>query len=106
VFNIITSIEERKINMFIGFSKTLARFGGFRLGVGMRVTKNNVLWMSLIVMIIQMFKAMWYMMVVAAWFTYALFYGIIIGYKWLIKFFIWLFRKVVEFYKKREGNQA
>lgn len=27
--------------MFIGFSKTIAKFGGFRLGIGMRLSKNR-----------------------------------------------------------------
>jgi hypothetical protein len=81
-------------NMFISLSKTLARFGGFRLGVGMRLSKKNMIWMSLIVITIQMFKAMWYMMIVLFWLMYALGYGIYKAYKWMFKFYIWAFKKI------------
>ena len=67
--------------MFISLSKTLARFGGFRLGVGMRITKKNALWMSFIVMFVCMIKATWYMMILCGWIIYAMFYGII----WCVK---------------------
>ncbi len=67
--------------MFISFSKTIARFGGFRLGVGMRVNKKNAIWVSLIVMFVAMFKAMWYMMILCGWLIYAMFYGMY----WCIK---------------------
>jgi len=67
--------------MFISFSKTIARFGGFRLGVGMRVNKKNAIWMSFLVMFIAMFKAMWYMLLLCGWLTYAVCYGMY----WCIK---------------------
>ncbi len=83
--------------MFIGLSKTLARFGGFRLGVGLRLTKNNMIWMAFIIMFVQMLKATWYMMVVCFWMMYAMFYGL-----W------WCFKKIFPKVKeiKKEGNQA
>ena len=61
--------------MFFSFSKTVARFGGFRLGVGMRVNKKNAIWMSFLVMFIAMFKAVWYMLLLCGWLTYAVCYG-------------------------------
>lgn len=30
--------------MFIGLSKTFAKFGKFRIGAGLRITKSNALW--------------------------------------------------------------
>ena len=72
--------KEGMKKMFISLSKTLARFGGFRLGVGMRITKNNMIWMSLIVMMVQIFKAMWYLMIVSFWMVYAVIYGVIYIY--------------------------
>ena len=67
--------------MFISFSKTLARFGGFRFGVGMRVTKKNAAWFWLIVFFVGMFQLMWGMMLICGWLIYAMFYGIY----WCIK---------------------
>ncbi|HBL83384.1 MAG TPA: hypothetical protein DDZ99_00520 [Clostridiales bacterium] len=49
--------------MFLGFSKTMARFGKFRLGVDMRLTKKNAPYLFIILMFIWMFQLMWYMMV-------------------------------------------
>lgn len=62
--------------MFFSLSKTISKFGGFRLGVGIRITKNNVLWMSLIVLFINIFKLMWYAVILCFWLIYAVFYGI------------------------------
>lgn len=90
--------------MFIGFSKTLAKFGGFRLGVGMRVTKNNMIWMSLLIMVVQLFKAVWYLMIIAFWVMYAMFYGLYWCIKKSIPFFKVLYQKLKENIKK-EGNQ-
>lgn len=98
--------------MFISLSKTLTKVGGVRLGVGMRITKSNSIWMSLLVMMVQMFKAMWYLMVVMFWMIYAMFYGLYLAYKWLFKFMIIAYKKVKPYCKelfakiKKEGNQA
>ena len=62
--------------MFLTFSKMMAKIGGFKLGLGIRITKKNVLWMSWIVMIICMFQAVWYMMVICFWLMYAVMYGL------------------------------
>lgn len=89
--------------MFISLSKTLARFGGMRLGVGMRVTKNNIIWMSLIAMFVLLMKAMWYMMIICFWLLYATIYGIIWLYckmfKTSIPFFKNLFERIEEYIK-------
>ena len=49
--------------MFLSLSKTLARFGGFRLGLGLRLTKKNAIWMLFLVMFVYLLQAMWYMMI-------------------------------------------
>lgn len=93
--------------MFISLSKTLTRFGGFRLGVGIRMNKSNAVWMLLLVACVETFKAVWYMMIIALWLCYAMCYGII----WLC---CKLFKTSVPFSKKlydkveqkKEGNQA
>lgn len=61
--------------MFLTFSKTIGRFGGFRLGVGTRITKNNAWYMLIFVCFIAMFKLMWYGLVAACWLMYAMCYG-------------------------------
>lgn len=67
--------------MFFSFSKTVARFGGFRLGVGMRMTKKNAFLFFLVMMFVYIFKLMWYMMLLVGWLIYAMCYGIY----WCIK---------------------
>ena len=90
--------EMKVMNMFIGLSKTLARFGGFRLGVGMRLTKNNIIWMSFIVMFVYLLKATWYMMIICFWIVYALYYGMFHCCRELLKKF--------KNEQKKEGEQA
>jgi uncharacterized membrane protein YesL len=68
-------------SMFISLSKTLAKCGGFRLGLGMRMTKKNSAWVLFILLFVWMFKLTWYMMVVCFWLFYAVCYGLI----WCIK---------------------
>lgn len=63
--------------MFISFSQFSKKFGGLRFGLGVRVTKNNMIWMSLIALFVLMFKLCWYMMVLCFWLIYAVIYGII-----------------------------
>lgn len=67
--------------MFIGLSKTFAKFGKFRIGAGLRITKKNMFWMSIIVMFVSLFQLCWYMMVLCFWLMYAVCYGIY----WCIK---------------------
>lgn len=65
--------------MFLGLSTTLARFGKFRLTAGIRITKRNMVWMWLVLAIVYMFQAMWYMLVTCGWLMYAVGYGIYAG---------------------------
>lgn len=79
--------------MFISFSKTVAKFGGFRLSVGTRVSKSNFWWAALIVMFVAIFKLTWYMMLLCGWMMYAMCYGI-----------YWCIKKIVETCKKRKDE--
>lgn len=45
--------SKAKIN--IGLSRTFAKFGKFRIGAGLRITKKNIFWMSIIVMFVSLF---------------------------------------------------
>ena len=67
--------------MFVSFSKTIAKFGGFRLGIGMRMSKKNAVLMYLIIMFVAMFKLVWYMLLLCGWLMYAMCYGMY----WCIK---------------------
>ena len=80
--------------MFISFSKTIARFGGFRLGVGMRLSKKNAIWMSLIVLFVAMFQLMWYMLILCGWMMYAVCYGI-----------YWCIKKTIGALSKKQNNK-
>ena len=71
--------------MFIGFSKTLAKFGGFRLGMGLRLTKSNIWWAIFALMMIYTLQAMWYTMLLVFWVAYAMGYGVYWCIKSLIK---------------------
>lgn len=71
--------------MYLSLSKTIAKFGGFRLGLGIRMNKKNSIWVSLLVLFIVMFQLMWYMMILCGWLMYAMCYGIYWCIKKIIK---------------------
>lgn len=71
--------------MFVGLSKTFARFGKIRIGAGMRITKSNAVWMLFIMMLVWIFQLTWYMIVLCFWLVYAVVYGTIWGIKKLFK---------------------
>jgi ABC-type multidrug transport system fused ATPase/permease subunit len=60
--------------VFLSFSKTIAKFGGFRLGVGMRVNKKNSAWIAFLIFFVVMFQLMWYMLLLCFWLMYAMLY--------------------------------
>lgn len=62
--------------MFLSLSKTFAKVGGFRLGLGIRMTKKNAPYMLFLIFFVSMFQLMWYMMVLCFWLMYAMCYGI------------------------------
>ena len=65
--------------MFMSFSKTIAKVGGFRFGIRMRRTKSNSLWFFLALSVIYTCQFMWYSMVVCLWVMYAMAYGVLKG---------------------------
>jgi hypothetical protein len=67
--------------MFISFSKTIAKFGGFRVGIGTRLSKKNAVWLSWLFLFVAIFKLMWYMLLLYGWLIYAMCYGMY----WCIK---------------------
>ena len=71
--------------MFISFSRTIARFGKFRISIGKRITSKNAWWMWLIVCFVAVCQLMWYSCVISFWLLYAMGYGI-----W------WCCRKIVQ----------
>lgn len=60
--------------MYIGLSKTFARFGKFRIGAGLRVTKSNAIFMLIVLCFVYMMQAAWYLCVFFGWLTYIMFY--------------------------------
>ena len=71
--------------MFISLSKVFAKIGGFKLGLGVRLTKKNAVWMSLVVCFVCMFQAMWYLMILCFWLIYAMFYAMVKGIVALVR---------------------
>ena len=67
--------------MFLNLSKMLAKFGGVRLGLGIRITKKNAIWMLFVLMFVYMLQAMWYLLIVSFWLVYAVCYGCV----WCVK---------------------
>lgn len=80
--------------MFFSFSKTIARFGGFRLGLGIRITKKNAVWIALLTMFVAMFQLMWYMLLLCGWMIYAVCYGI-----------YWCIKKIIVASSKKQNNK-
>lgn len=80
--------------MFISLSKTIARFGGFRLGVGLRLNKKNSMWAWLILFFVGFFQLMWGVMLICGWLIYAMFYGL-----------YWCTKKLISALSKKQVNQ-
>lgn len=80
--------------MFVSLSKTLTKFGGLRLGLGLRLNRSNAAWMLFVLMFVYIFQAMWYMMIVCGWLVYAVCYGV-----------YWCIKKLVETIKTKEKSQ-
>lgn len=81
--------------MFLSLSKTFAKVGGFRLGLGVRMTKKNAAFLWLILLFVWMFKLMWYMLVLSFWLMYAMCYGI-----------FWCIRLIFRLVKRRKSDRA
>ena len=67
--------------MYLSLSKTMAKFGKLRLGLGIRITKKNAIFMLFVSFIVATFQLMWYMLVFMFWLMYVIFYGFFLGCK-------------------------
>ena len=63
--------------MYLSFSKTIAKFGKFRLRAGVRVTKKNAAAMAAIAFLYYCVKLTWYMCIFCGWLIYVCCYGMI-----------------------------
>jgi hypothetical protein len=70
--------------MFISLSQALTKYGGLRIGAGLRITSKNAIWMLFVWLFVLCFKMMWYMMIVSFWCIYAICYGIVACIKALL----------------------
>lgn len=71
--------------MFISLSKMFTLVGGLRFGLGIRITKRNFIWMSLLTCFVCMMQAVLYMLVLCFWLLYAMFYGFAWGIKSVVR---------------------
>lgn len=79
--------------MFLTFDKTVAKFGGVRVGVGIQLTKKDMRRLSFLMMVISICKLMWTVAIACGWAIYALFYGVYWVVKWAVKQIICLCKR-------------
>ena len=72
--------------MFIGFSKRLKSMGGFRLGIGMRLTWRNCWYFLFMLLFVGTFYLCWYSLIACGWMMYYLFYGLYKIYYFMFKY--------------------
>lgn len=72
--------------MFLSFSKTLKKMGGFRLGFGMRMNKKNAIFVCFAMLFVWTFQLMWYMIVGAGWLLYFMLYALYKIYYFIFKY--------------------
>jgi len=79
--------------MFIGFSKVLSK--GSKFHIGFRLTKKNAPWLAIVLLFYWALKMMVFIMVLYAWLTYAVCYGMY----WCIKKLVLCIAGVVRSFK-------
>ena len=72
--------------MFVSFSKHLKSMGGFRLGVGLRLTKSNFWYFFFVLLFVGCFYLAWYCVLACGWMMYYLFYGLYKIYYFMFKY--------------------
>ena len=72
--------------MFVGLSKRLKSMGGFRLGVGLRLTKSNCLYFLFVLLFVGCFYLCWYSVLACGWILYFLLYGLYKIYYLMFKY--------------------
>ncbi len=73
--------------MFVGFTSGLKRMSGVRFGAGVRVTKNNMWYILLVLMFVWLGRLMWYMLIGMGWMTFGmlwLMWKMLYGIGWLV----------------------
>lgn len=68
--------------MFVSFSKRLKSMSGFRLGVGLRLTRRNCWYFLFVLMLVGCFYFCWYSVLACGWMLYGLFYGLYLVLKY------------------------
>ena len=98
--------------MFISLSKTMAKFGGIRVGMGLRMSKKNAPYIAIFAILMYLFvfifKMVWNMLVLVFWMVYAMIYGTVWLYCKMFKTSVPLFKKLYEKFEKstEKENQA
>lgn len=72
--------------MFIGFSKRLKAMGDFRLGVGLRLTKNNCWYFLFALLLYGCFYLCWYSVIACGWILYFMLYALYKIYYLMFKY--------------------
>ena len=68
--------------MFVSFSKRLKSMSGFRLGVGLRLTRRNCWYFLFLLVLVGCFYFCWYSVLACGWMLYGLFYGCYLMFKY------------------------
>lgn len=89
--------------MFVGFTKTLKRMSGFRLGFGIRVNKRNAPLWCCAMLFAGMFYLMWYMIIGAGWLLY---FALLAFYKIYYYLFKWIAIGCKKLYHLIKGKTA
>ena len=79
--------------MFVSLSKAVGKHGGFRIGIGKRITAKNWWWILFALLFVLMWQMIKLVFIFYAWLFYAIFYGI-----------RWCFRKIKEAIKKKKDS--
>ena len=69
--------------MFVSFSKRLKSMSGFRLGVGLRLTRRNCWYFLFVLVLVGCFYFCWYSVLACGWMLYGLFYGCYLMFKYI-----------------------
>ena len=68
--------------MFVSFSKRLKSMSGFRLGVGLRLTRRNCWYFLFVLVLVGCFYFCWYSVLACGWMLYGLLYGCYLMFKY------------------------
>lgn len=93
--------------MFVGFTKTLKKMSGFRLGFGIRINKKNWWYWLLVMCFVGLFYLMWYMIIGACYGLYYLCFALYKCYYYMFKGIAIGFKKLYQLIKgKTAASEA